>query len=64
MMRTIVESHPRYSAIPPHTPNNMLSVVDLFNLAMILIISLGYETIVSIRQELDMFQNSFALGGI
>lgn len=36
MILTIVGSHPRYSAIPPHTPEIILSVLDFFNLALII----------------------------
>ena len=37
---TIVESMPRYSAIPPHTPHIFLSVCDLYNF-FILYLRLG-----------------------
>lgn len=37
MIRTMVESHPRYSAIPPHTPASILSVRDFLSLAAIIL---------------------------
>jgi len=33
MIRMMVESHPRYSAIPPQTPATILSVCDFLSLA-------------------------------
>ncbi len=38
MMRTMVESQPRYSAIPPQTPAIILSVRDFLSLAGMMIL--------------------------
>lgn len=53
MTRTMVESHPRYSAIPPQTPAIILSIRDFFNLAgMVVYIKLSLQTVLLLLRNL------------
>lgn len=55
--RTKVESQPKYSAIPPHTPEIILSLVERLNRA--LIVELIYNFMVLMQSYggfLQMFQ--------